>query len=134
MAIGVANVPTPEFQKLWSNQIEYLRLGYENTLQHHDADDVMEHVRGVLTGIARLTGCTSASVVESSKWTLISQNMADTRRNLHQRLEGKQLYSALYGVYTEMLHDLTAVIKESAAKRINRQDHNYCTSVHRGIP
>jgi hypothetical protein len=40
----------------------------------------------------------------------------DTRRNLHQFLKGKQLYSALHGVYTEVLHDLTAVLKESVAK------------------
>jgi hypothetical protein len=42
--------------------------------------------------------------------------MADTRRNGHQLLKGKQLYSALYGVYTKVLHDLRAVLKESAAK------------------
>jgi hypothetical protein len=42
--------------------------------------------------------------------------MADTRRNLHQLLKGKQLYSALYGVYTEVLYDLTAVLKESAGE------------------
>jgi hypothetical protein len=42
--------------------------------------------------------------------------MADTRRNLHQPLKGKQVYRALYGVYTETLHDLT-VIKVSPAKR-----------------
>jgi hypothetical protein len=42
--------------------------------------------------------------------------MADTSRNLHQLLKGKQLYSALYGVCTEVLHDLTAVLKENVAK------------------
>jgi hypothetical protein len=42
--------------------------------------------------------------------------MADTRRNLHQLLKGKQLNSALYGMYIEVLHDLTAVLKESAAE------------------
>jgi hypothetical protein len=42
--------------------------------------------------------------------------MMDTRRNLHQFLKGQQLYSALYDVYTEVLHDLTAVLKESDAK------------------
>jgi hypothetical protein len=42
--------------------------------------------------------------------------MEDTRRSLHQLLEGKQLYSALYGMYAQVLHDLTAVLKESAAK------------------
>jgi hypothetical protein len=42
--------------------------------------------------------------------------MADTRRNLHQLLKGKQLYSALYGVYIEALHNLKPVLKETAAK------------------
>jgi hypothetical protein len=42
--------------------------------------------------------------------------MADTRRNLHQLLKGKQLHSALHGVYTEVLHDLTAVLKGSDVK------------------
>jgi hypothetical protein len=42
--------------------------------------------------------------------------MAETRRNLYQFLNGKQLYSALRGRDTEVLHDLTAVLKGSAAK------------------
>jgi hypothetical protein len=42
--------------------------------------------------------------------------MADSRRNLHQFLKGKQLCIVLYGVYTEVLHDLTPVLKESAVK------------------
>jgi hypothetical protein len=42
--------------------------------------------------------------------------MVETGTNLHQLLKGKQLYSALYGVYTEVLHDLTTVLKEVAAK------------------
>jgi hypothetical protein len=76
----MANVLTPEFQKLWSNLIESLRLEYENTLQQHpDADAVMECVHGVLTIIS----C-PASVDESPKWTLIIQNVAYTRRDLHQ--------------------------------------------------
>jgi hypothetical protein len=50
--------------------------------------------------------------------------MGETRRNLHQLLKEKQLYSALYGVYTEVLHDLMAVLKESAAKG-ESQDHHY---------
>jgi hypothetical protein len=76
----------------------------------------MQRVRGLLTPIASLAGCTPVSVCESLKWTIIVQYIVDTRRNLHQLLKGKQLYSALYGVYTEALHDLTAVLKESTAK------------------
>jgi hypothetical protein len=91
-------------------------LEYENTIeQHPDADAVMERVRGVLSAIARLEGYTLGSVGESPKWTLIVQNMAETRRNLHQCMKGK-LYSAQYGVHTGVLHYLTAVLKESASK------------------
>jgi hypothetical protein len=42
--------------------------------------------------------------------------MSETRSNLHQFLKGKQLYSALYGVYTEVVHDLSAVLKQRAEK------------------
>jgi hypothetical protein len=73
-----ANVHTSEFQKLWSNLIESLKREYENTTQHPHVDAVMERVRGILTAIARLAGCTPASVGESPKWTLFVQNMADT--------------------------------------------------------
>jgi hypothetical protein len=42
--------------------------------------------------------------------------MADTRTNLQQFMKGKQLHSALYGGYTEVLHNSTAVLKENAVK------------------
>jgi hypothetical protein len=111
----MVNVPTPEFQKLWSNLIESLRLEYENFIQHPDCDSVMERVSGVLTAIAHIAGCTPASAGESPKWALIVHNMGGSR-GLRQLLKVKQLYSALYGVYIEVLHDLTAVLKDSAAK------------------
>jgi hypothetical protein len=38
------------------------------------------------------------------------------KRSLNQFLNSRELYSALYGVYTEVLHDLTAVLRESADK------------------
>jgi hypothetical protein len=111
----MANVPTPEFQKLWSNLIDSLRLEYKNTMQQHP-DAVMKLVCGVLTDIAHLAECNPVSVGRSPNWTLIVQNIMDTRRNLHQLLKGEQLYSALYGVYTEVLHDLMAALKESTTK------------------
>jgi hypothetical protein len=93
----MTNVPTPQLQKLWSNMTDSLRLEYENTIQQDpDADAVMERVRGVLTAIARLVGCTPASAGESPKWALIVQNMADIRKNLNQLLKWKKLYNAMY--------------------------------------
>jgi hypothetical protein len=42
--------------------------------------------------------------------------MGETRGILHQPLRGNQLYSDLYGVYTDVLHYLTAAHKENATK------------------
>jgi hypothetical protein len=42
--------------------------------------------------------------------------MADIRRNVHQLVKGKKLHSDLFGMYTDVLQDLTAVLKESAAR------------------
>jgi hypothetical protein len=99
---SMANVPSPEFQKLWPNVIESLRLEYGDTTQQYlNTEVVMERVCWVLIAIACLAECTPASVGESSKWTLIILNMVDTRRNLRQLLKGRQLCSALYGVYTD---------------------------------
>jgi hypothetical protein len=39
----------------------------------------MERVSVVLIPIARLAGCTHASVSESPKWALIIQNLTETR-------------------------------------------------------
>jgi hypothetical protein len=58
--------------------------------------------------------------------------MAETRRNHHQFLKEKHLYSALYGVYTEVLDDFTTALKDCAAKG-ERARTTVCTSVHRGI-
>jgi hypothetical protein len=55
----MANISTSEFQKIWSNLTEFLRLENENTMQQNpDADAVMEGVQGVLTPIALLAECT----------------------------------------------------------------------------
>jgi hypothetical protein len=55
----MVNVFTSELQKIWSNLIEFLRLGNENTVQQNpEADAVMECAYGVLTTIVHLEECT----------------------------------------------------------------------------
>jgi hypothetical protein len=76
----------------------------------------MERLRGVHIAITRIVEYTAASVGGSPKCILIVQNMTETRSNLHQLLKAKQLCSALHEVYTEVLHNLQAVLKESTAK------------------
>jgi hypothetical protein len=72
----------------------------------------MEGVHGVLTTIALLAECTPTWVSENPKWTVIVQNKVGTRRNLHQLLEGKLLYSVLCGVYKKVQQNLTAVLRQ----------------------
>jgi hypothetical protein len=84
-------------------------VDYENTVQHPDADAVMKREHGALTAIALLAG---KSEIEFNR----------PKRGGHQEeslpaSERKQLYSTLYGGYTEAIQDLTVVLKESAAKR-----------------
>jgi hypothetical protein len=105
----MACIPAPEFQALWSNQIESLKLEYRNTIDRHpDASNLMERVDVVLREISSLEECTPASVGESTKCKQIIKNSADTGRILHQILqrETNKVYIALHGVYAEVLIDL----------------------------
>lgn len=59
----MVNVPAPDFQKFWSNQIASLRSEYKDAIQQHpDSGGVLERVQVVLTDIARLARCTPVSV------------------------------------------------------------------------
>jgi hypothetical protein len=113
----MADIPTPGFQTLWSHQIDSLRVEYRKTIEKHpETDKVMEKVHDVFKDIASLAGCTPTPAGESAKWKEIIAKAAETRRNLHQVLVGKPLYSALHGAYSEVLADLKVVLQQSASK------------------
>jgi hypothetical protein len=91
----MVHVPSPDFQKLWSNQIASLRSEYKDAIQQHpDAGGVMERVHVVLTNIARLARCTPVYVGESPQCTEV-MNAVETSRTLHQLLRRKPLYCGL---------------------------------------
>jgi hypothetical protein len=114
----MASAPSHDFQQIWSNQLESLRREYVETMKEHpSADAVMKRLHGVLIDISRLAGCTPASVGGSPQWTAIVKTAMETKKNLHHLLQGKQLYSALNGVYTEVLHELKGVLQSSVAPR-----------------
>jgi hypothetical protein len=93
-------------------------MEYTETMKRHpDAEAVMKKLHALLLDISRLAGCTPTAVSESPKWTQISQNAVETRKNLHQHLKGKALYSALCGIYTEVLQELKGVLQSSVAPR-----------------
>jgi hypothetical protein len=76
----MVNVPAPDFQKLWSNQIASLRSEYKEAIQQHpNAGGVMERVRVVLTDFASLARCTPVFVGESPQWSEV-MSAAETSR------------------------------------------------------
>jgi hypothetical protein len=129
----MANAPTPEFQKFWTNQIECLKHECHEAIQKYPAAaGIMEQVHRVLVDSAHLAGRTPISVGQSPKWNKTVQNPTEASRSLHQLFVGKPLYSALQGVYAEVLIDLKGVLQESVAKgdapctstRISRMEEN----------
>jgi hypothetical protein len=122
----MANVPAPEYQTVWSNQIEGLRREYKNAiLQYPDAGGAIDRVHLVLLDIARLTARTPISVGESPPWTQIVLNAAEISRNLHSVLKGKALFSALYGVYAEVLQDLKSVASTAKGQPTQENEEEF---------
>jgi hypothetical protein len=61
-----------------------------------------------------LAGCMPAEVLESSEWISIVNNAEENRQNFHEGLDGKLLFSALYGMYMVTVNELKAILKVSA--------------------
>jgi hypothetical protein len=68
----------------------------------------------VLQNIVCLVGCTPASVGESEDWQRVVNNAQLYRESYCNVLKGKQLFSALYGLYTTTLNELKSVLQTSA--------------------
>jgi hypothetical protein len=56
----------------------------------------------------------TVKVGKSSEWTAIVNRAEENRANISQVLDGKPLFSNLYGTYTVTLNELKAVLKVSA--------------------
>jgi hypothetical protein len=73
-------------------------------------DAQLKKLFNVLGDIEGVAAYTPASVGNSKQRSAIV-NSAENRQNLCKALSGKTLFSALYGTYTEALHELKAVLK-----------------------
>jgi hypothetical protein len=65
----------------------------------------------VLSDIENLARYTPAKVGESSEWVSILNRAEEKRANFCKVLDGKPLFSTLYGKYMVILKDLKAVLK-----------------------
>jgi hypothetical protein len=76
----------------------------------------MQQVYDVLGDIVNLAGCTPSIVGESEAWKAIVYRAEKDKQNLCKVLQGKRLFSALYGTYTIMLNDLKNALQSSVKK------------------
>jgi hypothetical protein len=68
----------------------------------------------ILNDTEILARCILAKVGESSEWISITNSAEENRVNICEVLDGKPLYSTLYGMYAVTLNELKAVLKVSA--------------------
>jgi hypothetical protein len=80
---------------------------------HRSKYPVIQQVCKVLGGTEYLARCTLAKVEESSVWTSIVNRTEGNRANSCRGLDGKPLFSALYGMYTVTLNELKTILKAS---------------------
>jgi hypothetical protein len=78
-----------------------------------DEDAQLKELLQALRDIEDVAGCTPASVGDSDKWTSIVSEADKTGQNYCQVLTGKNLFSALHGIYTVALLKLKARLKAS---------------------
>jgi hypothetical protein len=74
--------------------------------KYPEADFVVQQVHKVVNDIEILAKCTPAKEGESSWWTTIVNSAEENRAKFCTFLDGKPLFSALYGMYMVTLKEL----------------------------
>jgi hypothetical protein len=106
----ISDIPVQGYKALGMElKSEYLKL----IGQFPYADAQMKQLFKVIRDIEEMARYTSASVGESEQWSSIVNTAEENRQNFCKVLNGKNLFSALYGTYTVALHELKAVLKAS---------------------
>jgi hypothetical protein len=112
----MADVPVPGYQAFWTEKRKTLKAESKRLLsQSPDADIQLKQLFKVLCDIEDVAGYTPTSVGDSAQWSSIVNTAEENRLNFCKALDGKTLYSALYGTYTVTLQELKALLKASAS-------------------
>jgi hypothetical protein len=111
----MAGVPVPAYQQFWTDQRSAVKTEYKEIVNAHpDAALCLQHLHKVLCDIEAIAGCIPAAVGESEEWAAVVRSAEDNRESYSLALQGKTLYSALYGTYTVTLNDFKGLLKASS--------------------
>jgi hypothetical protein len=114
----MAGVPVPAYQQFWADKRASLEKEFQTTGKTYpDTVACMQHLLKLLRDLQSLAGCTPRPVGESEEWAAIIRAAEDNLESYSMTLQGKTLYSALYGSYTVTLNDLKHILKSSGLAR-----------------
>jgi alanyl-tRNA synthetase len=106
--------PVPGYHTFWLNKRSTLKSEYPTLVQQYpDAFAQLKQLFKVLGDIEDVAEHTPASVWESAKWAAIVNAAEENGASYCKALDGKTLFSALYGTYGVTLHELRALLKAS---------------------
>jgi hypothetical protein len=107
----MAQMPTLGYEK------HRLKTEYKDLVkQHPDARETIDE-HNVLNDILSLTGCTPKKIDANMIWVHTVGQAKANRVGLCRVVKGKNLFGALYGVYSFTLSELKAMLQNNVAKR-----------------
>jgi hypothetical protein len=114
----IAVVPVPPYQQFWADKQANLKKEFEtNTKTHPDAVPCIQQLFKMLCDLEDLARITPVSVGKSEEWAAVIGAAEDNRESYSVALQGKTLYSALYGTYTVTFNELKSHLKPSTQSR-----------------
>jgi uncharacterized phage infection (PIP) family protein YhgE len=113
----MADIPFPGFEAFWTGTCNKLKSELQQLIgQFPDANAQLQQLLKVIRDIEEMARYTPASVSESEQWSSIVSTGEENWQNFRKVLNGKNLFSALYGTYTDALHVLKASTPASQSK------------------
>jgi hypothetical protein len=110
----MADVPEPGFRKYWREELSSPKSESHATTNKYPEAASIVRVHKMISDIVILAKSTLTGVEKSSQWTTIVNSAEENRAKFCTFLDGKPLFSALYGTYTVPLKKLQAVLKVNA--------------------
>jgi len=108
------------YEEHWHNELKSLRKEYKELIkQHLDARDTIQKVHNILNDIVRLAGYTPRKIGKNEAWDCVVSRTEADKMSLCRVLDGKSLFSALYGVYSLNLAELKAVLQHSVWRSVH---------------
>jgi hypothetical protein len=94
-------------------------------ITYPDASSSRQQLLKVLSNSEHLASYTPASVGESMEWAEIISSAEENQKNCCKALQGKTLFSTLYGTYTVMLNKLKSVLKVNTQEGQTKQGDGF---------